>query len=540
MWNLLLKCFIVTFTIMIVACSKAPELVRLEGAGNKLFCATLKDIRSSPDQTLQDNNELVGHAANIKKLYEAAPDIISEDLRFIYDILAASRDSKGTDTLLAFQMLTDPRLAGYEGRVAEFAKETCGIFDGDIDYFVDPKVRPSGICSGWPLMGSPLTNDRFPYLLDTSSANYFSNIFFSGPKTKMRDGMIHVPRGGKVTFKGEYPFAKYFGFNPNDMSTNNLKTLMDVDIDPDEGSINPWREPMQSDMARNYTAHLVVDKTPEIPAPNTSYVGQTKSGGRNYATFQIYRVYGTDLPVLPPNSAGVLLPSVTVYDKKGNEIEHHPMCDPYPNNYEPPIDKTKFPALPVPDHRAQSNAGNFNVKGNFGLDIDLLSNADVLYLSSYYGRQNGEVFAIRAKKPKTMNVKEERYSWLTDLDFRMWTACTYNFWNGKANDCVVDNNILEDKYGYYTLIVTEAKNRPSNATKENHISWLDAGNFLDGQISFRMLPKHTAFLQGLRTNIEKGATTPYNPETAFCSRETFERGGFSSCQQESNIVKNQQ
>ena len=243
MWNLLLKCFIVTFTIMIVACSKAPELVRLEGAGNKLFCATLKDIRSSPDQTLQDNNELVGHAANIKKLYEAAPDIISEDLRFIYDILAASRDSKGTDTLLAFQMLTDPRLAGYEGRVAEFAKETCGIFDGDMDYFVDPKVRPSGICSGWPLMGSPLTNDRFPYLLDTSSANYFSNIFFSGPKTKMRDGMIHVPRGGKVTFKGEYPFAKYFGFNPNDMSTNNLKTLMDVDIDfLDDSEVKEFEE----------------------------------------------------------------------------------------------------------------------------------------------------------------------------------------------------------------------------------------------------------------------------------------------------------
>ena len=39
---------------------------------------------------------------------------------------------------------------------------------------------------------------------------------------------------------------------------------------------------------------------------------------------------------------------------------------------------------------------------------------------------------------------------------------------------------------------------------------------------------------------EKGATIPYGPETAFCSRETFERGGFSGCQQESNIVKNQQ
>ncbi|MDB4845340.1 hypothetical protein OAH55_07315 [Hellea sp.] len=129
MWNLLLKCFIVTFTIMIVACSKAPELVRLEGAGNKLFCDTLKDIRSSPDQTLQDNNELVGHAANIKKLYEAAPDIISEDLRFIYDILAASRDSKGKDTLLAFQMLTDHCARKQAGNVVRLdATDVYGIF----------------------------------------------------------------------------------------------------------------------------------------------------------------------------------------------------------------------------------------------------------------------------------------------------------------------------------------------------------------------------------------------------------------------------
>jgi len=418
---------------VIAACSETSEIKRLEGAGEDLFCATLDGIRKGTSASSDEKNELVGHAANISRLYQAAPESIADDLLSIHEILIASRDSTGTDTLLAFQKLTDTQLAGYEGRVAEYAKKICGISDGDTSFFVDAEARVPSLCTGWPSTGSPLTNDRFPYLLDTSSANYFSNIFFSGPKSKMRDGMIYVPRGGKVTFKGEYPYAAYFGFNPNDMATNNLQTLMDVDINPDDGSTNPWREPMQEGKGRNYTTHLVFNKTPENPEQNTSYVGATKAGGRNYATFQIYRVYGADLPSLPPNSAGVPLPSVTVYDKKGNELEHHPRCDPYPKGYEPPVDKTKFPAFPVPDHRAQSSAGEFNVKGNFGLDVDLLSNADVLYVSSFYGRSHGEVFAIRAKKPKTMNISDGRYPWSDNLDFRMWSACTYNFWNGKAN-----------------------------------------------------------------------------------------------------------
>ena len=29
-------------------------------------------------------------------------------------------------------------------------------------------------CPGWPAVGGPLTNNRFPYLLATSAPNYFS------------------------------------------------------------------------------------------------------------------------------------------------------------------------------------------------------------------------------------------------------------------------------------------------------------------------------------------------------------------------------
>lgn len=523
--------------LSLAACTTTTEIERGEDFGADQFCAVLKDIRSTGNTAAREKNELIGHALNIEKLYQVAPDSIAPDLRSIHDILAASRDAKGTGSLRAFQLLTDPKLAEYEGRVAEFAKTSCGISDGDTSYFADTVVRAPGLCPAWPATGSPLTNDRFPYLLDTSAANYFSNIFFSGPKSRLRDGMIFVPRGGKVTFKGEYPYAGYFGFNPNDMATNNLATLMDVDIEPDAGSINPWRGPTQAGKGRSYTAHFVYDKAPENPAPNTSYVGQTKSGGRNYATFNIYRVYGAELPSLPPNSAGVLLPSVTVYDKNGEQIEHHPQCDPYPDGFVPPVDKTKFPALPIPDHRAQTNAGTFNVKGNFGLDIDLLSNADVLYLSSYFGRDHGQVFAIRARKPKTVNAREGFQPWSEDLDFRLWTACTYNFWNGKANDCVVDNDIHADPEGFYTLVVSEAANKPANASAANDVTWLDAGNFLDGQISFRMLPKDAPFLENLSRDIQNGTPSDYRPVTAFCSRQTFESGGFAACRAEYQAAK---
>jgi len=512
------------------ACSDGSQPVRNAGAGDAAFCATLENIRTHPNPLSANPNELAAHTDNLKSLFENAPDEIAPDLLALHDIFAQTRDAEDTDTLKGFQALTDTNIAGYEGRVAKYAAQFCKIIDGDISYEIDPDYQPVTLCPGWPSAGSPLTNNQFPYLLDTSSANYFSAIFFSGPLGQQRNGLINVPRGGKVTIKGEYPYARYFGFHPNDMATNNLQTLMDTDIDPDPGSKNPWREPLETGQERRYTVHFVADSPPEAPQLNTAYIGAKKSGGKNYATFLIYRVYGAELPALPPNSAGVKLPSVTVYDKAGKEIEHHPECEPYPPGAEPPIDRTKFPAFPVPDHRAQAMAGTFNVKGNFGLEVDLLSNADVLYLSAFYGRNHGEVFAIRGKKPKTVDPESGLFPWSDGLDFRMWTACTYNFWNGAANDCVVDADMATDEDGHYTLVISEPHFRPQNAIKDNGVTWLDAGNFLDGQISFRMVPKPAPALKTLKMSIERqDGSSPFDPAAAFCSQSTFEAGGFDAC-----------
>ena len=522
------------FTIVILAflaaCDGLERPERISSAGAVAFCETLQEIRRAENKYSGVANELYGHTENLRRLYEVSPDEIAEDLLALYTTFANTRDAENTDTLLVFQALSDTKLAGQEGRVAVYAEKTCNIVDGDTRYKVDPAFQPGSLCPGWPRSGTPLTNNRFPYLLDTSSANYFSTIFFSGPLGIKKDGFINIPRGGRATIRGSFPYAKYFGFHPNDMSTNNFPTLMDEMIDPDAGSYNPWREAGQPELDRNYTVHFVMDAPPAIVPRNTVYIGEQKNGGRNMATFLLIRVYGADLPSLPPNSAGVDLPAITVYDKKGQQVEHYPSCDPYPEGYEVPADGTLFPAFPLPDHRAQSQAGRVNLSGNFGIDVDLLSNADVLYLSTFYGRANGEVFAVRFKKPKTVNRAQNLYPWSSDLDFRMFTACTYNFWNGAANSCVTGDDIDTNETGYLTLVISEAHLRPANATAKEGVAWLDAGNFLDGQLSLRMLPRDAPFLQRLKRDVaEQNHANPYVPQTTFCSKSVFEAGGFKEC-----------
>ncbi len=101
------------------------------------------------------------------------------------------------------------------------------------------------------------------------------------------------------------------------METNNFPTLRDVDLEPDLGSENPWRQPTTKGAERRYTAQLVNSPAPAESEANTVYVGEAVEGGINPAVFLIYRIYAADQGALPPNSAGVKLPAVTIYDQDG-------------------------------------------------------------------------------------------------------------------------------------------------------------------------------------------------------------------------------
>ena len=486
------------------------------------FGARLRQLINGERPIEYDYNEFVGHADILSQLLEVVPAEIEEDLQFLHDLMVRARDAEGAQVLGIFPALCDPELAGVEGRIADFIAEAYGLRLGDGHYVVGKTIGESR-CPGWPGAGSPLTNNRFPYLLDTSASNYFSNRFWSGAGAP--PGFHAVPEGGSVEIRGQFPFSRYFAFHPSDFDTNNLETLVDVDLEPDAGSANPFRGPVPEGLDRRFTVKLVFQEKPDNPEPNTSYVGVRKNGGANPAVFLIYRTTGSELGALPPNNTGVPVPSVTIYDADGNVTLHFDEADPYPPGMDPPIETTKFASLPIPDSRALSWPEGFGVKSNWGLPYDILASADILYVVTPYTQRLGEVFVCRAKgftAPRTP--VEPVYA--AGKDIRGYTVTTYNFWAGICNDAKIDHEIALDEEGWYTLVVSTAENRPVNADPENGVTWLDWGPYLDGQLTWRFLLRRDPKLVALHEAIVSGqadpAIAPYVPTARHVSKADFE------------------
>lgn len=504
------------------------------------FCATLEDLRAGRIEVGHaDPNEFVGHVASLEALIEDAPRSIRDDLEFVRDLLVLARDAGGFSTLLDFAKLQDPELGNAEGRVTEFVARECGVQYGEVDWEMEDLSDREPVCPAWPRVGSPLVNNRFPYLIATAAANYFSSQFWTLSWLPAPPGFIRIPKGGRAVFEGEYPHTRYFAYHPNDFETNNFPTLRDFELDPDPGSINPWREPMREGAGRRYTAQLVNAKPPESPEarePNTTYVGEAVNGGFNPAVFLIYRIYAADQGALPPNSAGVDLPAVSILDAAGKSVETFEACNPYPTDVAVAEDRSRMPAFPVPDHRSVFAPGSMNTEDNWGLPVTLLGNRDVLYLGLFYTRNAGDVFVVRAKKPRTPGLRSGVPLYSPDVDIRLFTVCGYNFWNGRANGCVVDEDIAVDEHGEYTLVVSDALHRPKNATDEFGATWIDWGPFLDGQLTYRMLMSSDELLSRMRVLVDDdgdGGEDPeaeaYVPRSAHCSREIYEAGGWQAC-----------
>jgi hypothetical protein len=492
------------------------------------FTERLRALIAGERAVAEDFNEFVGHADVLAQLLEVAPDVIREDLQFLHDLMANARDARGAQVLGIFPALTNPELAEVEGRISDYIAERCGIRLDDGDYRAGRTIGESS-CPGWPGVGSPLTNNRFPYLIDTSASNYFSTRFWHGDGAP--PGFLPVPEGGRVELRGEFPYARYFAFHPSDFDTNNLETLVDEDLEPDPGSANPFREPVPEGTGRRFTAHLVFTPKPEDPAPNTSYVGEKRNGGRNPAVFLIYRTTGSVLGCMPPNNTGVPVPSITVYDANGEVTLHYDEADPYPPGAEPPIETTKFASLPIPDARAINWPEKFDVKSNWGLPYDILASADILYVVTPYTQRLGEVFVCRARGFRTPHTPEEPV-FDPDKDIRGYTVTTYNFWAGICNAAVIDHEIALDDQGAYTLVVSTEEHRPANATPENGVTWLDWGPYLDGQLTFRFLLRRQPMLVQLHDAIVKGDPTPeiapYVPVARHFTKAEFESGAWRS------------
>ncbi len=507
--------------------SEAPEEQRIA------LCETLTSVNTGAIDTT-GLKELEGHAKILGVLLEVAPDSIADDLAQFHGTFDAwAKATTGRkDMIETFGELTDPSLATAQGRIGDYIAEHCGLRLGDGRYKSAPRPSAQEICPGWPRVGSPLTFNNFPNLPDISGANYFANEYFISSIGLSPGNSFAVERGGFVVLRGQYPRSRYFAYHPNDMDLNNLATLRDLDLDPDPGSVNPYREIPEPGSRNYYTAKLVFDAVPEDPEPNTSYVGLRKDGEtENRYVNNMLRLYASDIGD-GANSGGVPLPEVTIYDADGEVTHHFDECDLYaPEN---PVLRSdmRFPALPIADHRG-SNPPYWSTSSNFEAPSDTMANADVQYLATVYSRRFGDIFLVRAKYLTAPNTRAGEPHSATDKDVRLYTLCTYNIWAGSAIDCMLENEMRVDPDGYYTLVVSDETHRPNNLEAES-ATWIDWGPYLDGQLSYRHVYRENPIVQQIARGVlgepVSDPARPYVPVAIPCTKETFEAGGWSACE----------
>ncbi|MEP1596311.1 MAG: hypothetical protein ABJK20_17135, partial [Halieaceae bacterium] len=433
-----------------------------------------------------------------------------------------------------FEELSDPRLVGSEGRLAEFISTQCGIDLGGEAWVQDVPSDESPICPGWPRTGTPLSFNFFPNLPDIAGSNYFSNTFLIskwahrfGLKT-LREAFVVEP-GGRAEFRGQYPQARYFAYHPNDMDLNNLQTLRDEELVPDYGFQNPYIDPSASAIGQYYKATLAFSPPPLEPQPNTSYVGEKKHGGNNRFVLNLMRLYHINSGN-GPGTGSVPLPELKIYNAEGDLEQHFPECNLFADGPDVVSSERRFPALPVLDHRA-TLVPKWSTSSNFNAPSDTLANADVQYLSTHYSSRFGELLVVRGKYLSAPDTRRGESPALAK-QVRLYNMCTYNFWNGSANQCLLDNQLRRDDQSYYTLVISNAQNRPDNL-EEQAATWLDWGPYLDGQISYRYVYRENPFVQAIASRANGEPVTPefadYVPIAAHCGKELFESGGWRAC-----------
>lgn len=372
----------------------------------------------------------------------------------------------------------------------------------------------------------------------TVGADPYHNAFYPDQQTSYPTALFSLPRDkklalpgkgrdkkGYVKITGEFPharsmtFSAYF-YDPDSATlVSGDHQIVDYEIEPDEGSTNPFRDgAKRTDDNRSYTLKWVPETLPdkeEDREPNTLYLGRKEFPNIGYIV--VMRVYvadqGTNL------FGGTTLPEATIVRPDGSEIVGDAICDPeyspftgdmssvYPSPAFDPVayrkerDRTEWynqdrpeswPAQDPP-YIIREWSAKYNFCANFeqgpdnadkcpkpvGTNVGSggFGNSTTVYLTTWMDRNLGEVLVLQGKKPKTPKTyfgEESETFDTSDAEMRYFSWTTDEpLSRSRVIDSVFDEEIPVDENGYYTVVVSRPSYRPENARYECGYAWLE-------------------------------------------------------------------
>lgn len=322
-----------------------------------------------------------------------------------------------------------------------------------------------------------------------------------------------LPPGGSLTLKSQYPYARYVSFTiANQLGGGQLGNgtfLRGDQITPNSKSFNPFIYTNSRDVTpRYFTLYVVQGNAPQQPAENTLYTGTNSESERIHLSMRTYLVDigydgtgnvkldedGNGLPEVIlnlPNGDTVTGPNLLELlriEKKGDPTGY--TISQWLGDIDKSNDKKNAPCLPeivseVFWNTCYSVTGCFHVMeplkrvtryppstaGGFA------NNPDTKYMVLPYSFDFGNVVVIRGKMPTHPNTRRGETTLPEDPQVQYFSISTAAApGSGEGWDTVFDEQIQVDKYGYFTVIISWPWNRPSNATLENGVCWLNPQN----------------------------------------------------------------
>lgn len=295
-----------------------------------------------------------------------------------------------------------------------------------------------------------------------------------------------------LTVENRFPHARYTSFSSYYALGGTIDYLLDEDISPDTGSINPFvAGNPRNDPSRNYTLTLKADD--EVYCPSSSNIVATT----NTIAMLMYRVYRPDEGEDAVGGTG--LPRVTLHMADGSILQGEEACDAlnfplkssdsgiewYTESEYADLRGSKDPSVNPPKFRATYNF-EFHKQCDFGGDCSSVPEIalkypfpDPHYLYSFISRGHGEVLVLRGRLPITPQTFETTSGLAEDGEVRYWSICNLEYFSQRAEECLFDEQLIINEDGYYTIVVSRADDLPSNATLEcgvSHLSWSAEGD----------------------------------------------------------------
>lgn len=363
--------------------------------------------------------------------------------------------------------------------------------------------------------------------------------------------------GARLRIEGRFPHARYFSFNLYDAALRPTAALTDRDLEPDPGSVNPFRPGADRDARkRSYTAYVEPGPAPRHPAPNTVHTGTGQVAG-----VLLLRVYipdrgrgetgGVGLPRVTLELPGGDTEAVRLVDCTGASKPSGDALNRLVADLSPPAeaDRAPYPGSRTPRFQKFVNlttsvlglaAGGDGLEPAYeallaspvaaaGGQGGFLSNLDNAYVSAVVNRAFGQVLVLRGRAPSTPDTRDGTPRMPSRNDLRYWSICQNEFLTQRYMACRTDDQTAVGPDGRYTFVMSTTAQRPANARAACGVTWLPWGPSAEGVVILRHMLPDAEFAEAIqRATFRREAATMGDvlPRATYLpDRRAFERLG---------------